>query len=105
MGHKLLNLQRLAFGRVAQQGDGFLGAVGDAHPTAHAGGSIDLGESVIQGDRRELARIGAGAAGGAQIDVQVGDVARRGQHGRAVVPRLHRPAAAGAAVADSVESA
>jgi len=104
MGNELLNLQGLALDRLADELNGFLRAVGDAHTTAHTGGSIDLGESVIYGDCRELAKVGAGAASSTQIDVHLGHKAGRGQHGRATLVGLHRPAAAGATVADSVES-
>jgi hypothetical protein len=76
----------------------------DADTAAHAGGSIDYGESVIHGNRRELTMIGAGCTGGTQVGVHLGQVPRRGEHGRAVAVRLHRPAAAGTAVADGVEA-
>jgi hypothetical protein len=93
-----LNLQWLAFGRVADQGDGFLRAVGDAHPAAHASGGIDAGESVIHRNRRKLAHLGALAAAGAQPFVHYRHVPGRRDHGRAAIAlRLHRPAAARAA--------
>jgi hypothetical protein len=57
-----LNLQRLALGQVAHQVDSLLRTVGDAHPAAHAGGTIDFGESIIHRNRRELADVGALAA-------------------------------------------
>jgi hypothetical protein len=106
MGDELLDLQGLALGRVALQGDGFLRTPGDAHATAHASRSIDVGESVIHGNRRELAIVGAQAASSAQLGFHPGHKARRGQHRRAAlrVVGLHRPAAAGAAVADGVKA-
>jgi len=105
MGNEFLDLQRLALGRVAQEGDGFLRAVGDARPAAHAGMVVDPGPTIVHRDGTELARVGARTAGGAQLGVHLGDIARGSQHGRAVVPCLHRPAATGAAaVADGVKS-
>jgi hypothetical protein len=59
MGNQFLNLQRLAFGRVAHQLDSLLRAVVDAHPAAHAGRNIDAGESVVHRNRRELAEVAA----------------------------------------------
>jgi hypothetical protein len=82
MSNELLDLQWLAFGRVAPQGDRFLRTLRDAHPAAHTGCYIDASESIIQRN----------------------DIARRGQHGRAVLVSLHRPTAARAAVADGVEA-
>lgn len=39
--NELSSLQSLAFRRTAQEREGYLRAVGDAHPTTQAGGSID----------------------------------------------------------------
>jgi hypothetical protein len=111
-GDELLDLQRLALGRVASQGDGFLRAVGDAHPAAHAGGGIDAGEAIVYRDRGELAIVGARTASSAQVGVHLSDIARRGEHRRAVPVGVHRPAAlrlrsgqaAGATVADGAET-
>ena len=65
MGDKLLDLQRLAFGRIADEGQCLLRALGDAHIAAHAGGGIDAGKPIINRNRAELARARASAAAGA----------------------------------------
>jgi hypothetical protein len=46
-----------------------LRAVGHAHATAHAGGGVDAGETVIYGNGSKLANVGALAAGSTQIGI------------------------------------
>jgi len=103
MGNELLNLQRLAFGRIAQQRNGFLRTFGDTHTTAHTGSSIDRSNLIIHRDCRELAIVGAEATGSAQVGVYLGHVAGGSEHGGAVPVGLHGAAAAGTAVADGIE--
>ena len=100
-----MDLQGDSPGGVSHQGDGLLRAVGHAHPTAHAGGAIDDGVTIIHRNRPKRAVIGALAAAGAQIGVHLGHIARGGQHRRAVLVGVHGAAATGTAVADGVEPA
>lgn len=105
MGNELLDLQRLGFSRVALQRDGFLRTVGDADAAAHAVSDVYGGAVPVHREGRKLAELGAGAAGCAQVGVDLGDIAGRSQHRRAVLVGLHGTAAARAAIADGVEPA
>jgi hypothetical protein len=104
LGDQFLYLKRFTLGRFAPQGEGFLWAMRNAHPTAHAGGGVDACESIVDGNRRELAVVNTRSAGSTQLGLHLGDVPRRGQHRRAVLVGMHRPTTARAAVADGVES-
>ena len=99
-----LDLQRLTFGRLAAQAERSLLALTGAHPAAHAQHFVDPGDEVLEGQRAELAVVQAVAAAQAKIFINLVDVTGGGQHRHAAAHRLHRTAAAGAAVADGVEA-
>jgi len=99
------NLQRFAPGRIALQRDRSLRALGDTHAASHAGDGIHSSHAVVQRKRPKLTRVSADAAADAQLRSHPADVAGGSQHRSAVIPGLHRPTAAGAAITDGVEAA
>jgi len=104
MGNELLNFQRLSLGRLAQEEDGFLWTVSNAHPAAHARCLVYVRESITHRNRRELANVGALAAASTQPLIHHRHVPRRRDHRRPVAVGIHGPTAARAAVADGVET-
>ena len=76
----------------------------DTHPTTHATGFIDHRHITFHVQRVELAEGQAGLAADAFFRIDPADVSGGGQHRGAVAMGLHRPAAAGAAIADGVEA-